>query len=350
MVSPTIFILIPTFNRKALLQQCLESFLTQTYRPIEIVVMDDGSTDGTRELLESYTGNDLPLTPSYKEGGSFTKMPKVVRLEGQGHWWWTGAMRAGVEYVLERAEADDYILTMNDDAVVERDYLEKMMGLKKTLENLWSDPFSSQEKVRMRSSKKRPHPSPLPSWTQDYSLIGEGITPRIIVGSVCYSDQKRTRVIEPGRKINWAKDGGFGTPLELQKDLETQQLVEVDTLSGKGNLVPVEVFKRIGNFSIALPHYGADYEFFIRAKRAGYHLFLSYQTPVYNLNEDGGRTFLKEKTRWQRFWQHNFSKRSKGNIWYRAVYVWQTNPWQYRVSSWLSISYDFLGSLWRLIR
>ncbi len=45
-------IIIPTWNRKKLVAEAAESALAQTYRPLEIVVVDDGSTDGTRELLE----------------------------------------------------------------------------------------------------------------------------------------------------------------------------------------------------------------------------------------------------------------------------------------------------------
>jgi len=47
-------VLIPTYNRAYILGQTLDSVLAQTYRPIEVIVVDDGSTDGTRELVERY--------------------------------------------------------------------------------------------------------------------------------------------------------------------------------------------------------------------------------------------------------------------------------------------------------
>lgn len=46
-----ISIIIPTFNRRELLSLSVESILKQTFRDFEIIVVDDGSTDGTRELF-----------------------------------------------------------------------------------------------------------------------------------------------------------------------------------------------------------------------------------------------------------------------------------------------------------
>lgn len=46
--------IIPTYQREALIRRAVESVLTQTTRPIEVIVVDDGSTDGTLAVLDSY--------------------------------------------------------------------------------------------------------------------------------------------------------------------------------------------------------------------------------------------------------------------------------------------------------
>ena len=46
--------IVPVFNGEKYLAEALESILKQTYRPLEIIVVDDGSTDGTAAVAASY--------------------------------------------------------------------------------------------------------------------------------------------------------------------------------------------------------------------------------------------------------------------------------------------------------
>src|ERR1700739_120956 len=66
-----ISVIIPTHNRAALLQKAVESVLAQTYPVHEILIVDDGSTDGTKDIVGSYLRGDAgakaPVKYIYQE-------------------------------------------------------------------------------------------------------------------------------------------------------------------------------------------------------------------------------------------------------------------------------------------
>ena len=51
---PLVTIIVPVLNGEDYLRESLDSILNQTHRPLEVIVMDDGSTDGTAEIVASY--------------------------------------------------------------------------------------------------------------------------------------------------------------------------------------------------------------------------------------------------------------------------------------------------------
>lgn len=57
-MAEKVSICIPTFNRKGYLKQTLDSVFAQTYKDYEVVIVDDGSTDGTEEMIKS-AGNKV---------------------------------------------------------------------------------------------------------------------------------------------------------------------------------------------------------------------------------------------------------------------------------------------------
>jgi glycosyltransferase involved in cell wall biosynthesis len=54
MSKPIVSVIIPTYNRKDLLERAIKSVLTQTFLNWELIIVDDGSTDGTRDLVENF--------------------------------------------------------------------------------------------------------------------------------------------------------------------------------------------------------------------------------------------------------------------------------------------------------
>jgi glycosyltransferase involved in cell wall biosynthesis len=60
-LRPKVTVLIPVFNRKALVDQSIRSVLDQDFDDFELLLVDDGSTDGTSDVLESWTKRDARI-------------------------------------------------------------------------------------------------------------------------------------------------------------------------------------------------------------------------------------------------------------------------------------------------
>jgi glycosyltransferase involved in cell wall biosynthesis len=65
---PLVSVLIPSYNSKEYLSECLESALAQTYEAVEIIVVDDGSNDGSLELARHYSDRGVKVI-SRSNGG-----------------------------------------------------------------------------------------------------------------------------------------------------------------------------------------------------------------------------------------------------------------------------------------
>ena len=59
LMSPKVSYIMPVYNGSAFLREALDSILNQSYQNIEIIVINDGSTDNSLEILNTYIDNRI---------------------------------------------------------------------------------------------------------------------------------------------------------------------------------------------------------------------------------------------------------------------------------------------------
>ncbi|MCB0395333.1 MAG: glycosyltransferase family 2 protein [Flavobacteriales bacterium] len=222
---PLLAIVIPTFNRKKELSLLLSQLKDQDESGCSYVavVVIDGSTDGTVEMLQQ-------------------DFPDVKTVLGSGQWWFTKSLNEGCKYAIEELGAD-LILTMNDDVQLPSQYLSELMkGYRE----------SGGEAIIGSAS---------------YSVS----TPRMITFGG-FKGENRIRL----KYYKYVPSFTFMEPGELKG------LVTSVTLPTRGTLVPSGVMKRLNYLDDKVfPQYNSDYDFVLRAGRAGVKVYLSYDAYVF---------------------------------------------------------------------
>ena len=66
--TPVISVVMSTYNRSDLLPRAIGSILNQTYKDFEFIIINDGSTDGTSDVLKSYAARDKRIRIIENEG------------------------------------------------------------------------------------------------------------------------------------------------------------------------------------------------------------------------------------------------------------------------------------------
>jgi glycosyltransferase involved in cell wall biosynthesis len=84
MPSPLVTTIIPVFNRAAMLGEAVASVLAQTYRPIEIVIVDDGSTDETTLAADALAAGHSDVRVIHQANGGVGQAREAGRLTARG--------------------------------------------------------------------------------------------------------------------------------------------------------------------------------------------------------------------------------------------------------------------------
>lgn len=87
---PEVSVIIPNYNHARFLEERISSVLNQTYQNFEVIILDDCSTDHSREIIERYRGHEKIKHIVYNEnnsGSPFKQWEKGIRL-AKGEWIW----------------------------------------------------------------------------------------------------------------------------------------------------------------------------------------------------------------------------------------------------------------------
>ena len=66
-MSALVSVVVPVYNLEKYIENCLKSIVAQTYKNLEILCIDDGSTDGSADIIKSMAENDLRIKYVYQE-------------------------------------------------------------------------------------------------------------------------------------------------------------------------------------------------------------------------------------------------------------------------------------------
>lgn len=78
-------VIIPTFNRASTIIRAVDSVLAQSYQDFELIIVDDGSTDNTKELLAQYIQENKVIY-LYQENGGVSKARNYAVSKAKGQW------------------------------------------------------------------------------------------------------------------------------------------------------------------------------------------------------------------------------------------------------------------------
>lgn len=105
-----LYVVTAVYNRKAITERFVGELNVQTYKgDIHFILVDDGSTDGTSEMVQQL-------------------YPASTILKGNGNLFWGGAMHMAYKHLIPIVKNDDIIFYVNDDSHIGPEFLEKAVA------------------------------------------------------------------------------------------------------------------------------------------------------------------------------------------------------------------------------
>lgn len=105
MVNSLISVIVPVYNVEPELSRCVDSILNQSYANLEVILVDDGSTDGCPTICDAYEKYDPRVRVIHKPNGGLSSARNVGLREASGEW---------ILYV----DSDDYILNESCERLI----------------------------------------------------------------------------------------------------------------------------------------------------------------------------------------------------------------------------------------
>lgn len=110
---PLVSIIVPVYNVHNIVQHCIESILKQTVKDFELLLINDGSTDGSGMVCDKYSQKDKRITVIHKENGGVSSARNIGFAKAQGK----------------------YIVCVDSDDFVEPDYLQTLLEVRERFPN-----------------------------------------------------------------------------------------------------------------------------------------------------------------------------------------------------------------------
>lgn len=111
-----LYVVTAVHNRKAITEKFVDLLLMQTVSDIQLILVDDGSTDGTADAVRA-------------------KMPNAVILTGDGNLWWGGGLHKAYKWLKKNGKEGSAVMFANDDTDFPCDYIERALAILKEKEN-----------------------------------------------------------------------------------------------------------------------------------------------------------------------------------------------------------------------